>query len=148
VKDVYGFPWPPPGLLGIFLWRKTCFFAPVGAVAGRWEERGQTHTIRRVHRRRLAPREELAVHGALEPRFPRPLSLFLSLFLSHSLSPSLPLSPLSLPKHSEVACHPPREVSNQNDRVFREKGSFIHNATHAKGTYKTKTLGSRLGPLY
>ena len=36
------------------------------AVAGRWEERGQTHTIRRVHRRRLAPREELAVHGALE----------------------------------------------------------------------------------
>ena len=35
------------------------------------------------------------------------------------------------------------------ERVYsREKGSFIHNATHAEGAYKTKTLGSRLGSLY
>ncbi len=31
---------------------------------------------------------------------------------------------------------------------IREKVSFIHDATHAEGTYKTKTLGSRLGSLY
>jgi len=30
---------------------------------------------------------------------------------------------------------------------FREKILFIHDATHAEGTYKTKTLGSRLGSL-
>ena len=30
----------------------------------------------------------------------------------------------------------------------REKGSFIHNAKHAKGTEQSKTLGSRLGSLY
>jgi len=30
----------------------------------------------------------------------------------------------------------------------REKVSFIHDATHAEGTYKAKTLGSRLGSLY
>jgi len=30
----------------------------------------------------------------------------------------------------------------------RREGSFIDNATHAKGTNKTKTVGSRLGSLY
>jgi hypothetical protein len=30
----------------------------------------------------------------------------------------------------------------------REKVSFIHDATHAEGTYTTKTLGSRLDSLY
>ena len=35
----------------------------------------------------------------------------------------------------------------RNSRT-REKGSFVHNATHAEGTYKTKTLGSQLGSLY
>jgi hypothetical protein len=40
------------------------------------------------------------------------------------------------------------EFASSAEIMYREKVSFIHNATHAKGTYKIKTLGSRLGSLY
>jgi hypothetical protein len=39
-------------------------------------------------------------------------------------------------------------AERSSEENLREKGSFIHNAKHAKGTQQSKTLGSRLGSLY
>ena len=47
---------------------------------------------------------------------------------------------------------PPPPAPRHNDPINLSDGYslilFIHDATHAEGIYKTKTLGSRLGSLY
>jgi hypothetical protein len=109
-----------------------CLLAPLIRV------RGKSSPCRMLpHRRRGSRKTRGDAESVLRapPYTPRYGLLFL---INFSLSRSLSLSLTLTVTHTHIIL------------IIREKVSFIHNATHAKGpgTYKIKTLGSRLGSLY